>query len=59
MLLILILLLLIFGLGGGYYGYNRWGYNGGLGIVGLLVVILLLFWLIGGFGALHGVRLGY
>jgi len=28
MLLLLIVLLLVLGLGGGYYGHSRWGYGG-------------------------------
>ena len=45
MLLLIILLVLVFGGGGGYYGYSRWGSGGGLGILGtvLLVVVLYLF----------------
>lgn len=44
MLIVLIVLLLLFGGGGGYYGYSRWGMEGGLGIV---LFILLLFFLFG------------
>jgi hypothetical protein len=45
-LLFIIVLLLLVGLPGGYYGYHQWGYPGGLGIGGvvlLVVVLLLLF----------------
>jgi hypothetical protein len=37
-------MLLLFGGGGGYYGYSRWGPRGGLGIVGAMaatIVVLL------------------
>jgi hypothetical protein len=48
MLLLIILLILLFGGGGGYYGYSRWGTGGGLGIVGMVVVIALVLYLVGG-----------
>jgi Protein of unknown function (DUF3309) len=47
MLLLIIVLLLVFGLGGGYWGYNRWGYNGGIGIGGVILIILLVYLLYG------------
>ena len=47
MLLLIIVLLLLCGGGGGYYGYSRWGTNGGLGIVGTVVVIALLLYFLG------------
>jgi hypothetical protein len=54
MLLILIVLLLVFGLGGGYYGHtNNWGYQGGIGIGGILLLILILWLVFGGDGYLH------
>jgi len=31
-MLLIIILLLVFGVGGGYYGYGRWGSRGGAGI---------------------------
>ena len=31
MLILLIILLLVLGCGGGYYGHSRWGYGGGAG----------------------------
>jgi len=38
----LIILLVLFAGGGGYYGYNRWGSGGGAGIgLGTVLVILL------------------
>jgi len=48
MLLLIILLVLLFGGGGGYYGYSRWGAGGGLGIFGTVLLILLVFYLLGG-----------
>lgn len=47
MLLLIILLILLFGGGGGYYGYSRWGAGGGLGILGTVLVIVLIFYLLG------------
>ena len=38
------------GLGGGYFGYNRWGYRGGGGIgLGTVLVILLVCYMLGAF----------
>jgi hypothetical protein len=48
MLLLLILILLLVGGGGGYYGYSRWGTGGGMGIFGLVLIILLIYYLVGG-----------
>jgi len=48
MLLVLILLLLLLGGGGGYYGYSRWGAGGGIGIFGLILIILVVYYLVGG-----------
>jgi hypothetical protein len=48
MLLLLIVLLLLFGGGGGYYGYSRWGTGGGLGIFGLVLIILVIYYVAGG-----------
>ena len=50
MLLLIILLVLLLGGGGGYYGYSRWGAGGGLGILGTVLVIVLIFYLL---GAIH------
>lgn len=50
MLLLIILLVLLFGGGGGYWGYSRWGYGGGLGILGTVLLIVLVFYLLGGLG---------
>jgi len=46
MLILIILLLVLFG--GGFFGYNRYGARGGLGIGGVILVILLLWLLLGG-----------
>jgi hypothetical protein len=47
LLLLIILLILLVGGGGGYYGYSRWGYGGGLGILGTVLVIVLVLYLVG------------
>ena len=50
MLILLIILILFFGLGGGYYGHSRWGPSGGAGIgLGTILAILLIAYLLGGF----------
>ena len=49
MLILLIVLFLVFGLGGGYYGHSRWGYAGSGGIgLGTILLCLLVFWMLGG-----------
>jgi len=47
MLLLIIILILVFGLGGGYWGYSQWGPNGGFGILGTILVIVLVLYLLG------------
>jgi hypothetical protein len=48
MLMLIIILLLIFGLGGGYYGHTRWGPRGGAGIgLGTILLILLIAFMLG------------
>jgi hypothetical protein len=44
LILIIIILLLLFG---GGFGYSRYGYRGGIGIGGVLLVILIIYLLIG------------
>ena len=44
--LILIILLLILIFGGGF-GYSRWGYSGGIGIGGVLLIVLVVYFLLG------------
>ena len=47
-ILLIIVLVLVFG-GGGYYSYGNYGpaFGGGVGIVGLLVIILVVYLLLG------------
>lgn len=47
LLLLIVLLILLVGGGGGYYGYSRWGYGGGLGILGTVLLIVLVLYLVG------------
>jgi hypothetical protein len=46
MLILLILLVLLFG--GGFYGHSRYGRNGGLGIGGIVLIVLLVWLFLGG-----------
>jgi len=48
MLLLIILIVLLFGGGGGYYGYSRWGNRGAIGIAGLVVIVVVLYYALGG-----------
>jgi hypothetical protein len=43
-ILIIIILLLLFG---GGFGYRRWGYGGGIGIGGILLIVLIVYLLLG------------
>jgi hypothetical protein len=48
MLLLIIVLLLVFGVGGGYYGHSRWGPSGGAGTgLGTILAILLIAYMLG------------
>jgi Protein of unknown function (DUF3309) len=47
-ILIIVLLVLLLGGGGGYYGYRRYGGAGVGGALGLVLIILLVLWLVGG-----------
>jgi hypothetical protein len=47
MLLLLIIIVLILALGGGFPMYTRYGYPGGIGFVGALVLILVLLYVFG------------
>jgi hypothetical protein len=50
MLILLIVLLLILGCSGGYYGHRRWGYGGSTGIgLGTILLIVLLVYLLGAY----------
>jgi hypothetical protein len=53
MLLLIIVLVLLLGGGGWYYGNQNWGPQGGIGIVGVILVCLLIWYLLGG----HGISL--
>ena len=46
-ILIIVLVVLLLGGGGGYYGYNRWGSGGGLGIVGTVLLIFVILYFLG------------
>jgi hypothetical protein len=57
MIILLILLLLLFGGGGGWYGNQRWGPPGGIGIgLGTILLIVLVIWLLGGIGSGQNLR---
>jgi hypothetical protein len=48
MLILPIVLLLVLGGGGAYYGHTRWGYRGGAGIgLGTILLILLVAYMLG------------
>jgi hypothetical protein len=47
-ILIIILLILLLGGGGGYWGYSRWGGPGLGGVLGVVLVVVLAVWLLGG-----------
>ena len=42
------MLVLLFGGGGGYYGYSQWGAGGGLGIFGTVLLVALVVYMFGG-----------
>jgi hypothetical protein len=44
LILIIIILVLLFG---GGFGYRRWGYGGGIGIGGVLLIVLIVYLLFG------------
>jgi hypothetical protein len=46
MLLLIIVLVLVFGLGGGYVGYSRWGTGGGVSVLGIVLLVVLLLYLL-------------
>ncbi|MGA7386228.1 MAG: DUF3309 family protein [Methylocella sp.] len=46
-ILIIVLLILLLG-GGGYYGHSRYGGNGLGGVLGLVLVVAVVVWLVGG-----------
>jgi hypothetical protein len=48
MLLVIIIWVLVFGFGGGYYGHTRWGPSGGAGIgLGTILLILVIAYMLG------------
>ena len=47
MLLLLIILVLLFGGRGVFYGYSRWGSRGGIGIFGTVLLVVLALYLLG------------
>jgi hypothetical protein len=47
-ILIIVVLVLLLGGGGGYYGYNRYGGSGLGGALGLVLLVLVAVWLLGG-----------
>jgi hypothetical protein len=51
LILLIVIIVVLFGGGGGYYAHRSYGGRGLGGVLGLLVVILLILWLVGG---LHG-----
>jgi hypothetical protein len=44
-LLLIILILPLLFVGG--FGYSRWGYGGGIGIVGILLIVFVVYLLLG------------
>lgn len=48
LIVIIVVLLLLFGGGGGYYGYRRYGGSGLGSVLGLVLIILLALWFLGG-----------
>jgi Sec-independent protein translocase protein TatA len=44
LILVVIVILLLFG---GGLGYSRWGYQGGIGIGGILLIALVIYLLVG------------
>lgn len=49
-ILVVILLLMVLGGGGGYYAHGQWGVPGLGGVLGLVLIVLIIFWLLGGVG---------
>ena len=45
--LLIILLVVLFGGGVGYYGYSKWGRGEGIGIIGTVFLIALVVYLVG------------
>ena len=51
-ILIILVLIFLFG-GGGYYAHDRYGGSGLGSVLGLLLVIVVVLWLVGGLGGLN------
>ena len=47
-ILVIVLLLILLGGGGGYYGYSRYGGRGLGGVLGLVLIVIIVIWLVGG-----------
>jgi hypothetical protein len=47
-ILIIVVLVLLFGGGGGYYAHRSYGMPGLGGVLGLIAVVLIVLWLVGG-----------
>ena len=47
-LLVLILIIILLGGGGGYYAHGMYGGAGLGGVLGLVIVVCLVLWLVGG-----------
>ena len=47
-ILLIVLLVLLFGGGGGYYAHSLYGGAGLGGVLGLVLIIAIVFWLVGG-----------
>lgn len=52
MLLIILLVLFVLALGGGGWGYTRYGYAG-LSPAGLILLVLFVFWVTGNLHTVH------
>ncbi len=52
-ILIILLIIILLGGGGGYYGYRSYGGPGLGGAFGLVVLVLVLFWIFGAFTGAH------
>jgi hypothetical protein len=47
-ILLIVLLILLFGGGGGYYAHSLYGGTGLGGVLGLVLIIVIVVWLVGG-----------
>jgi len=48
LILLIVILVLAFCVGSGYYGYRRWGASEGMGVFGLVLILLILLYVFGG-----------